>query len=182
MSNEYINEFLRLKCAPELIEWKIYPNVKEITESMGCYHAVLENIVDKGLAKLNDPTINLISVGDGCTPRTAALFAMRSAWQCWSIDPNMNDKSYNQIKRLYIEKRKIEDGVMNFPGIAIIVCVHSHAKMGDILNHINAPVMHLVTIPCCVPHELDNVQYIGYSDRRIKSEKREVKIWLNVKR
>jgi hypothetical protein len=187
MPNQYINEFLRLKCAPELIEWKLFPNAKEITESIGCYNAVLHYIVEKESElnvpiKLNDPTINLVSVGDGSTPRTAALFAMRSNWRCYSVDPNANNKDYSHIKRLTIIKKRIEDcgDMLHFTSPCIIVCVHSHAKLDAILNKISAPVLHLVTIPCCIPHNLYNRPYIGYRDRGIRSEKNEVKIWLNV--
>lgn len=187
MPSQYINEFLRLKCAPELIEWKLFPNAKEITESIGCYNAVLHYIIEKELdpcIKLNDSAINLVSVGDGSTPRTAALFAMRSAWQCYSVDPNANARNYSQIKRLTIIKTKVEDcGYrLHFENPTIIVCVHSHAKLDAVLNKIHAPVLHLVTIPCCVPHDLYNRPYIGYRDKGIRSEKNEVKIWLNVGR
>lgn len=191
MPNQYINEFLRLKCAPELIEWKLFPNAKEITESIGCYNAVLHYIVEKESElnvpiKLNDPTINLVSVGDGSTPRTAALFAMRTEWNCISVDPQLkptasNPKDYSMIHGLTLLRCHIEDCTdLHFTSPCIIVCVHSHAPLDAILNKISAPILHLVTIPCCIPHNLYNRPYIGYRDRGIRSEKNEVKIWLNV--
>ena len=39
---------------------------------------------------MKDPTVLCIVVGDGRTPRTAALLAMRTRWSVVSIDPALH--------------------------------------------------------------------------------------------
>ncbi|HUS51341.1 MAG TPA: hypothetical protein VMZ91_14325, partial [Candidatus Paceibacterota bacterium] len=39
-SLRYLNEFTRLKCGSDLLRSKVFPNAKEITESMGAYNAL----------------------------------------------------------------------------------------------------------------------------------------------
>jgi len=39
---------------------------------------------------LRDPNVVAVVVGDGRTPRTAALLAMRTRWTVWSIDPALH--------------------------------------------------------------------------------------------
>ena len=39
----------------------------------------------------DDAGVTLVAVGDGVTPRTAALFAFRTAWQTVAIDPLMTE-------------------------------------------------------------------------------------------
>ncbi len=177
---KYINEFFRLNCAPQLLMYKLFPNVKEITESLGAFNAVRNVVMNKTNIKFDDPLITIVCVGDGFVPRTAATFAMRSKWYCYSVDPNLRMKEY-PIKRLVQVNKKIEDIDLNFSNsIVIIVAVHSHAKVEDMLNHIIGKERHFVTIPCCVPHEINNKEYIGYFDENIWSEKNTVKIWMNI--
>ena len=102
----YINEMMGLSCFPDLLEMRIFPNGKEITESMAVYNFIRNK---QDWFELNDPEVVVIAVGDGCTPRTAAMFAFRSAWQCYSVDPNMKWKNRGRVKRLTCLKDKIED-------------------------------------------------------------------------
>jgi hypothetical protein len=179
MSTSYFDELVKLQCGPELLSLKLFPNAKEITESFGAFGAVRNYVCSESL-KLEDPSIELFAVGDGVTPRTAATFAFRSNWTCHSIDPEMRMKEY-PVRRLSIYRNKIEE--LNFlaDGIAVIALVHSHAKIKDVLNHIHSKKeRHLITIPCCVPHEIANTPYIGYMDTRILSEKNTVKIWKDI--
>src|SRR5579872_7431860 len=48
----YLNEFTKLKCAPDLLAWGLFPNAKEITESLGAYNAIRKHI----RWDLGDPT------------------------------------------------------------------------------------------------------------------------------
>jgi hypothetical protein len=185
--NKYLSEYLRLKCCPDMSGAGLWPNAKEITESMGAFQAVVNHILpgeDRAVKQKNlgRKDIGLVSVGDGGTPRTAALFAYRSSWECWSIDPVLNTNKHWNIKRLHIEKRKIEDNVLDMTSfeICIIVMVHSHASIKSTLANIKAKERHLVTIPCCVPHTIENKPYLGYTDKNIASPKNEVKIWVNI--
>jgi len=185
--NKYLSEYLRLKCCSDLSAAGLWPNAKEITESMGAFNAV-RNYIIKGEneesknKKFGRKDIGLVSVGDGGTPRTAALFACRTAWECWSIDPALNINKHWPFNRLHTEKRKVEDVVLDMTmfEVCIIVMVHSHASINSTLANIKAKERHLVTIPCCVPHTIENKPYIGYTDKNIASPKNEVKIWTNI--
>lgn len=178
---QHINEFVKLKCAPDLLASGLFPNAKEITESMSAYHAVFWHILKDKTKELGDPSIAVVSVGDGVTPRTAALFAFRSNWQCFSVDPTMREKEYG-IKRLSIFRGRVENfniDCSNFSAV-IILLVHSHATVRASLDRITGTVRHVVAIPCCVPHELPGNPYIGYEDYDMWSPKRTVKVWRNV--
>ena len=70
MSMKYIDNYMNTMCCTDLAELKIFPNAKEITESMAAYHVARNKI---RMFDLNDPEVVMFSVGDGRTPRTAAL-------------------------------------------------------------------------------------------------------------
>lgn len=177
----YLQEFVKLNCAVDLLALKLFPNAKEITESMAAFRGVMDIIANAANLKANDPNVVLVSVGDGVTPRTAALFAFRTEWRCWSVDPLLRMEKHYEINHLYLAKDKIEDVNLDFSDRpVVIVCVHSHAKMKDILAHIHGKSRHLLTIPCCEQHTIPNKVYFGYTDDNIWSEKREVKIWMNI--
>lgn len=180
-SMRYVNEFLNLKCAPDLLAWEVYPNVKEITESFAAFNAVRKVLKDD---RLKDNSVIVYCVGDGRTPRTAACFAVRSAWTAVSIDPQLNDAIDwgRKIKRLWTVPLKVEE--MEFrPGFnqtRVVVAVHSHA---DLQHTEKFEPEIVVSIPCCVPQT-----YGGrppdheYTDWGILSPERTVKVWDNRRR
>lgn len=179
-SDRYLDEFLRLKCARDMIGFKLFPNIKEITESFGIYNAVRTHLRE---LKLNDPNINLISVGDGRTPRTAATFAFRSAWQCWSIDPlldRINNYHWNGIHRLITIQSNIEDIGREVFGkyIGILVHCHSHAKLSTSLSVLqnNFNIEAAISMPCCVPDDI-GVPTHSYADWDVHSPKRTINIY-----
>ena len=178
----YINEFFRLTCAPDLLALKVFPNAKEVTESMAAYHAVRVHLLDSCNINLNDPQNALVAVGDGYTPRTAALFAFRSKWMCFSIDPLLRTKQYN-VKRLWLDQCRIEECHFNFRfsewNNVIVVLVHNHAPMKAVLGAIEAKPskLHIVAIPCCAEQNIPGKIDIGYTDTNIWSPKNEVRIW-----
>lgn len=128
----FLNEFIHLACAPTLLAMHMYPDCKEITESMAAWcvlttHGALHT--HRALALHASPWIlfnthctahpqpshpcapkhryavyqatpdmpclltapqpppgsgprdTIVVVGDGATPRTAAMFALRTSWQ-----------------------------------------------------------------------------------------------------
>ncbi|CAF4573016.1 unnamed protein product, partial [Rotaria magnacalcarata] len=77
----------------------LFPNAKEITESYAVW-AALRRFIFSRFEKSSSKSIDsipstdhrqnaIIVVGDGMTPRTAALCAYltKGLWQCYSIDP-----------------------------------------------------------------------------------------------
>lgn len=138
------------------------------------YSAVRKYVCDD----FRNPKIALVSVGDGASPRTAGLFAFRSAWTCYSIDPNLKDgRGWEQkIKRLHCWETRIEE----FPGVVhdklIVVMVHSHAPIEAVVAKFPDAFAYL-SMPCCVPHTLRHRAYIGVDDTDINSPKNTIKIW-----
>jgi hypothetical protein len=182
MLKHHIENFFRWKCASDILALDIFPNAKEVTESLGAFFAVRNHVISPTkLKELSDSNIALVSVGDGNTPRTAATFAFRTAWTCYSIDPRLKKTDW-PIKRLTCLKRRVEEDTLDLTSFeqVIIVMVHSHATIKNTLKHIKGRKIHLVCIPCCVLQDIPDKSFIGYKDSGIWSEKNDVKIWLNI--
>ena len=81
-----MDRFLRWECGRHLLGLGLFPDAKEISESVACLQAVLEHCAQHAFSPASGDTL-VVCVGDGRTPRTAALVAMRSRWDCVSIDP-----------------------------------------------------------------------------------------------
>lgn len=173
----YVGDFFACKCAPDLLKAGIYPNVKEITESAAAHYAARNHLP----VSLRDKNISVVCVGDGRTPRTAAMFALRSAWTAFSVDPNLKLINYD-IKRLYQLKYKIEIMPLLIENDTIvIVAVHSHAPLEAALDRVKGKTVHVIAIPCCVPQKLFREPDEIYCDPAIWSKKNKVLIWRDVK-
>lgn len=179
-STRYINEFLRLRCGPDLLEAGLFPNGKEITESFAAFAAAghLDNAFN-----LKDEGVRCFVIGDGVVPRTGALFACRSQWQITSIDPQMYTDRSNPFERLKRVNCRIEDLAPLTCDKALIVLVHSHAYPPACFKRIKARTrLGVIAIPCCVRLEEINgaPPDIAYEDSGIWSPKQTVKIWRNI--
>lgn len=176
---KYFDQAVKLKCFVDFLKLELFPNGKEITESFAIYNAVTKHLCKLGKISLSFPDVNLVAIGDGSTPRTAATFAFRSAWKCYSIDPvmNLNKKRWNEIDRLKTYKNKIQDLNLEFEEPTIIVMPHAHVYINDVLDHIKAPIRHLVVNPCC--HSLGSFRQpdIDYDDWGIWSPERNIMVW-----
>lgn len=178
----YMNEFIKMnKSGSDMLHLGLFPDAKEITESYGALNAVRTKLKQYDF---DDPSVTLVSVGDGTTPRTAALFAFRTKWQCISIDPLLkNCMHYEEnIQRLTCYNSKVEDldpSRLSFDKV-VIVAVHSHASLQNILQHVKGKIRSLVAIPCCVPYVHDSIKPIEYSDSGIWSPKNRVKVWRTI--
>jgi hypothetical protein len=178
-SRRYMDEFVKLKCAPDMLSLDLFPNSKEVTESLAVYSAIRKHF--RHIFDLSDPNVTVISVGDGATPRTGATFAYRSAWQCISVDPLLKNKKgrFNAIQRLTMYENKIEELHFVFDKV-IILHVHSHATIADSLAHIKGNERHLISMPCCVPQVHDRKPDIEYHDWGCWSPKNKIKIWRDI--
>lgn len=154
MGLRYLNEFLRLRCAPDILA---VPHIlgsspaKEVTESMGAWEAV-RHVLNDG-AQARDDVVCCV-VGDGHLPRTGALVAHLTKWEVISVDPEMRSTTpeLRQMKRLYPIKAKLEDlcpPAIRFHHV-VIIGVHSHAPAQLSWDFIQAREKLLVLIPCCV--------------------------------
>lgn len=175
----YINSFLGLKCAVDLLTWNVFPDAKEITETYSAWHAVFNKL------KLDpkDTSYKLIAVGDGHTPRTAAFFAVRSKWNCISVDPALKPALipswHAKIQRLECLPNRIQDIKIKCDK-AVIVAVHAHVKIKDMLSAISANSITLIAMPCCVKQTHESNPDFEYEDESVWSGKRIVKIWKNI--
>ena len=94
----FVDNFLRWECGRHLLAMELFPNTKEITESMACLAAVTEKL--RGTVDPTDPDCVCVVVGDGRTPRTAALLAMRTKWGPGLARAPAGSMVY--VRRLYI--------------------------------------------------------------------------------
>jgi len=94
----YIDEFVRLSSAPMMLELGLFPNAKEISETMAIWEAY-RKFLSKDCADFTDEDA-FIAVGDGATPRTAALFAFLSkGGTCFAIDPLLEQGAATHYKK-----------------------------------------------------------------------------------
>ena len=169
------------KSAGDMLTKGLFPNGKEITESMGAYYA-LKFLANKINIRL-DNTCLAVCVGDGSTPRTGGLLAFRTKIDCLSIDPNLRDFNW-EIDRLSCVRSKVEDVNYLFYQYnhVFIVMVHSHAPLKPTLEHIRTTQnRHLIVIPCCDHNQILSQPGYVYRDNRIESPMNLVYIWDNVK-
>jgi len=174
----YINKALGLSCFPDIATLKIFPNGKEITESFGAFEATKRFIPFFNHA---DNNLDIVCVGDGRTPRTAATFAFLTKNKVYSIDPNLKTPEYfeKNIQRLKCLRSKVEDIDFNSEKV-IIVAVHSHAPLNKVLENIKGDQRALVAIPCCISHKHSKNPDLEYNDPGIWSQKNLVKIWTEI--
>ena len=196
-AHEYVNEFMGLKCAPDLLTARLFPDGKEVSESQGCYYAIKRHILPAIKMTEADRDIAVVVPGDGKQPRTGALIAFRTRWTVYSIDPNLDEAIHVERKdgkfgtmlrhnifaeRLCAHRRKIEDDSIDATLFAhtILVMCHSHASLQDSIKSLSYNRLHCVVMPCCVPQEISGKVYLGYTDVAIWSPKNTVKVYLDV--
>ena len=123
-----------------------------------------------------------VIVGDGHTPRTGALIALRTKWRVISIDPEMNDRKNYGLDRLEVIRGYAEKHGSVYDSDLILIFPHSHASTKAVLD------THMVTdghkrmviwLPCCKAMGINNHD-ISYRDEMIGSPQNQVYIWKDV--
>lgn len=181
-STVYLDEFFRLRCAPDILVSGVFNcnnPAKEISESMAVFNAVRRTIGDN---RLREGFLDVVSVGDGSTPRTATIFAYRSKARCFSIDPLAKEEYEGKVERLHIIKKPIEQVRWGNWTETILVACHSHADL-TVAARIIKPTV-IVAMECCVPQVLTVepnypkvLSYREYHDWGVWSDKRGIKVW-----
>lgn len=105
-------------------------------------HVHSDNHSEKdGILSFRDKNVLLLAVGDGCTPRTATLFAFRSSWRCISVDPAMRiGGEWENVSSLQTMKSRVQDvtiPVSSEPGNierVVVVMWHCHCSISDALG------------------------------------------------
>lgn len=152
-SFRYMDEFLGLSSASDMIDAGLFPNAKELAESMSAYTAVRDYMLrrleaekntrshlENGVLGAEDETVTVVAVGDGHTPRTAGLFAFRTSWRCVSIDPALRtapSRPWKDIKRLEEKPCRVQDAVVDIAGEdsrVVVIAWHAHVSVKDALS------------------------------------------------
>lgn len=173
----HMDEFIKLNCAPDLLALKLFPNSKEITETMSAYNAVRKGL---GARTFSDPNIVMMDVGSGHCPRTAAVFAHMTRWQCIAIDPELRSdrERYKKIDRLSLFRGKVQHMEKVRADFVVVCAVHAHVGLQAILNVIEAKRIFMVAMPCCQKLELDWAEPDKeYQDHSCWSPHRTVKVY-----
>eukprot|EP01084_Bolivina_argentea_P087181 157496_1 len=201
----YIDEFLSLKCVTDLIEHKVYPNAKEITESFSILHSLRKylNSSSKDFESHYDynfenKNVTALVIGDGSTPRIASLLCYITKWNnVYSIDPQLKikkNKSWNNIRHLKCLRSKIEDITIkiNDNNNVIVIFMHSHVLLEESLLSIsfnkqnnNKHKMAVITVPCCQYMNKHKTLYnqqpdYTFTDISMASNKNTFYIWKDV--
>lgn len=173
----YVDAFLNSKCASTLVLHQLFPNAKEITESWSMFDATRHLGPEFAWSS---PDVLVACVGDGRTPRTAAMFAFRTQWQAHSIDPDLQPSTL-PIERLTQHRARVADVSLEHDGPVLIVACHSHARLADTLAAINGRTRSLIAMPCCFEHDVPGRRPdYEYQDPYVWSPKNLVKIWRTV--
>ncbi len=185
--NTYHKRFLSSHSAENLVMLfsRYRGAAKEITESWGMLEAAKKYIDDF-------ENYFVVVIGDGCSPRTGALFSYFTSANVISIDPNMNMEHWGEHckkqKKIGLEPKRIEviRGIVEDMNIncfgknCLVVWPHSHAEMGkEKIENYKKRID--IALPCCipVPKKLMEIPHIVYDDYNIESPKRTIHIWEN---
>mmetsp|Transcript_37716 Transcript_37716/g.73078 ORF Transcript_37716/g.73078 Transcript_37716/m.73078 type:complete len:335 (+) Transcript_37716:144-1148(+) len=197
----YINEFLQCRCAPELLGLGLYPNAKEITESFSMFNTVRRHL--KNEFDTRDPDVVCVVVGDGNSPRTAAMLCYRTSWQVHSIDPIMKlDGKWARTRNLTTYRAKIEDVSILIPRgkKVLVVCMHTHVTLECCLYSLRIErqsddeskedrskkvQVGIIACPCCQFTEIQTSVFgiapdKTYKDISLLSDKNTIHLWKNI--
>ena len=119
----------------------------------GLLHQVREHLSDA--FRPDDPSVLLVCVGDGLTPRTASLFCFRTKWKCISVDPLMrgplgfhSDETRwsEHIERLTARRARLQDAVPvpagKFVGERVLLVLpHAHIGLDECLQCVRWSVL-----------------------------------------
>lgn len=200
---DYLDKVFGKSCFPRLIQLKLFPGAKDVSEAYGALHAVWQHFP----VASPEARVVCVSVGDGSTPRAAGLGAFLTQWHCIAVDPGLRSEWTGDepqgVHRLTGLCSKIEDVAgdgwksatapifqnMGVPEALVLVAIHSHHRF---LRNASVPALRfalgaenlptcLVSIPCCFPfrdvEDLGRRPDVCFDDWAILSDKREVRMW-----
>ena len=103
----------------------------------------------------DDASVTVVVVGDGLTPRTAALFCFRTRWSCVSIDPLMTEDTpwSERIERLTALRGRLQDAAPEGGFAAerlLLILPHAHIGLDECVRYVRwRRVLAAVVMPCC---------------------------------
>ena len=184
----YLDWFWTRKAVPLIHQLGVFPDCKEISESVAAYFAASRTLA----MKVTDEKVLAICIGDGAMPRTSTLLALITKWRVLAIDPAMVtamdkvDNILSQVSRLRALPYRIEDAPLapgDFEGIkrVVLIHVHSHASLSVSVGRIREAgwpgEILIVSIPCCVPDDLNVCTHKNYQDAGILSPENQVNLY-----
>ncbi len=188
---QYLQFLWNKKAFIELMLLKVFPDPKEVTESVASYFHIQNHLkIHPG----DDKTVVFV-VGDGSYPRTAALLAKISNWTTISIDPAMQkciQKSSNIQKKIdklsfvpdFIENYQLSQELLDKFDKAVVLMIHSHADNKITFEKTLVPFIEknktvgIIDIPCCF-HKTFCSCSLQFSDEQILSSKNQVFVYTN---
>lgn len=162
---------------------------KEISESGAALYYLIAYLTTIGRRDaLTKPGTHVYVLGDGNTPRTGYLFAMRHHCRVVSVDPIMQETWLTQphLVNLHCIRGLSQDVVIDDTAeLVIIIGVHSHADIQEFwarASALNKPVVCL-SILCCkgTPQLVTDCEPVyNFQAPGILSEKNTVCVWEKV--
>ena len=179
-SNKYIERFISLNCAPDILGHRLFPNLKKITESFGIFCALKYNILDK---LPEGRQADIFVVGDGKRPFTGAFIAYMTRSYVTSVDPKLDDSEHSGINRLNIVDCMVEDlFILQDPAHAILLFPHSHASIySSVRKFKGTKRIDVISMPCCYKDDIFIEPDISYTDVGIHSPYNRVNIYFDVR-
>lgn len=199
--SKYINQYLALRCQKNLKEERLFPKLKEVSES----YSIIEAAAKLKIERKHDNVL-FISVGDGVMPRTACLAAHMTKWTCIGIDPAMGktlerrqraQALADKTNRLLIIPDKVqgqwalENLTNSLPRAleqyehVIFAFVHSHCSVKAALkkfSDLNIAKKHILSMPCCYEDDISLPKTQSYVDKHIASPKRTIHVYKDMYR
>ncbi|MES1911113.1 MAG: hypothetical protein MHM6MM_003597 [Cercozoa sp. M6MM] len=193
----HLDDFVQMKCAPDLLLLGVFPDAKEISESVAAFKAARFQLRKK-VVNFNDPKVTCVVVGDGSTPRCGALFAFRTKWRIISVDPQMRQDprwSNGAVRRLEVRRCKMEDMVVeDCEGTVVFVALHAHVDLDEVLKHrvrwreeipLEKRAVAVMAMPCCNFIESQSKVFgfepqAQYEDLSVFGGQRNMRVWENV--
>ncbi|GMI39095.1 hypothetical protein TrCOL_g3411 [Triparma columacea] len=195
----YLDRLFSMACFPTVASLGIFTTAKDVSEAFSAINAARKTISPSKsrFGKMEGNTLCLC-IGDGCTPRSAALACFVEGWKCISIDPEMQDKwveggaAAGSVKGLTCFKALLSQ-FMDTPSpdepppdSLILLLIHSHARLignasiDKIRERYGSPPTCLISIPCCASFGTE--RDVGrpddtFDDDCIFSAKRTVMCW-----
>jgi len=186
--NAYHSKFLNSYSAENIVGIfsRYKGSSKEITESWGMLEALCRK------TKIHEDQL-VIVVGDGSSPRTAALVSYFTRAEVISVDPAMNMDHWEEhkkkqsdmgfpVRRMIVLKARIEDLEIYAEGRpCTVIFPHSHANMLRV-RLVDPGVIDYISMPCCkkIHPVLMELEHSIYTDQNILSPKNEIHLWYDL--
>lgn len=197
-NTKYLEQFWKLNCVPLIHDLKLFPKIKEITETM----AVFRSLLQWKYVSPKDESVICICPGDGFVPRTAAFLSIVTRWRVVSIDPFMAknrervDDIVNRLDRLAVIEKRVQDifegeireKVQNLSersvdeeSKVILISVHSHAPLKKscdlVMKDLNGKLDYVVSMPCCFEDDLGVFPFKSYFDGGVMSPQSQINLY-----